>query len=168
MNYIDKIKEYAHHQLSEGEIAGIGFDHLGQRIIDPWMDTSARRELSTEKAFSCYGPDKMLEYIEDVAEEIGLNDKTYPVEGYPITTLNSILGEQVRIVKHGINDYAACFIYNDCSVRGTKADIADEVQNFLAEQKKQYCIDRIKAIDNYTFGDIFNRLIPLLNDHDGR
>ena len=159
---IEKIREYAEQQMISGNYDGVSFEYGGQSIFDPWKDSSARFDLSTEEAFIHYGTDNMLRFIEGASETIGVNAGPFPTEGILIVSLTGELGSRVEIWKHGSDDYAAYFIDEDCSVRGLAADIADEVECFLIRQKKQYCINRIRDMSDHAFDELYAGLKKIL------
>lgn len=81
--YIANAKELAEKQYSEANELGsfddcIGFPHNGQYIVNPWMDSSGRFELTTEEAISIYG----TENFEYFCKAITRDNNARKVQGY--------------------------------------------------------------------------------------
>lgn len=163
MSLIEEIKEFAADQLNTENYEGINFDYEGQSIIDPWIDSSARFTLTTEDAFKIYGSSNMLHFIEEASKVLRPDYPPLPAEGILLAEITGELGGSLQVWMHGPNDYAACFIDDDCSLRGSLENISDEIDAYLILQKKQVCIKRINEMNDYIFDDLYAGLKKLLN-----
>ena len=163
MTLIEEIRELAADQLNAENYEGISFEYGGQPIIDPWSDSSARFALTTEDAFKAYGSSNLLHFIEDAAKELYPESPPLPDEELLLAEISGELGGSVQVWMYGYNDYAACFIDDDCSVRGSLDNIADEIESYLILQKKQLCIKRITEMNDYAFDDIYMGLKKILS-----
>lgn len=163
MSLIEEIKELAADQLNTENYEGTSFEYEGQTIIDPWIDSSARFALTTEGAFKAYGSSNLLHFIEDAAKELYPESPPLPDEELLLAEISGELGDSVQVWMHGYNDYAACFVDDDCSVRGSLENIADEIDSYLILQKKQLCIERIRKMNDYIFDDLYAGLKKLLD-----
>ncbi len=60
---IAKVKLIAYRNFIDSIEDAIGFEFNGQHIINPWMDSSGRFELTDEKAIEYYGLENVLNFI---------------------------------------------------------------------------------------------------------
>ena len=162
LSLIEEVRKFAEKQLSEDNYEGVFFDYEGQSIVNPWVESTARIEMTTEEAFKFYGTDNMMFFIEEAVKVLHPEDMNFPDEGVFLVQIEGELGSHAQLWMHGLNDFAACFIEGDCSVRGSLEDIACEVDSFLIAQKKAYCKERLATMNEYAFNEIFDALKQIL------
>lgn len=132
MSYIEDIKAFADKQFEKHHVSeAIGFIYKGTYILDPWMDQTGRFPLSTQKAFETYGAKNMFGFIEEASLAAGLNDVSFPIPGHLLADLKDENGNDIKLWKHGRNDYAVYFKNYDSSVRGTVGDITEELKEIF-------------------------------------
>lgn len=162
MDLLKEVKKFAKKQLEEDSYEGVSFEFEGQSIINPWVENTARFDLSTEDAIKFYGTANVMFFIEEAVKSIHPEGISFPDEGILLAEIEGELSDHAQIWMHGIDDYAACYPEGDSSIRGSLEDIACDVDSFLSYQKKHYCINRIKAMNEFVFEEIFSDLKQIL------
>ena len=67
---LDVVKAFAEWQWSVLDTPAVSFDfdETDQEISNPWMDTSARFDLTDIEAYEKYGADNLLRFISDACD----------------------------------------------------------------------------------------------------
>ena len=159
---MEEVKKFAAKQLLEEDYEGVSFEYKGQSIINPWVESTARFDLTTEEAVKIYGPADVMFFVDMAVRTLYPKGLQFPIEGILLAEVTGEFGRRVQIWMHGLDDFAACFIEDNSSVRGSLEDIACEIDSFLIEQKKARCKDRIEKMSEYVFDEIFDDLKQIL------
>lgn len=120
---LEDIRQFALDQMDrQDEESLVGFEHNGQYIVNPWIDPSARFDLTTKEAISTYGKPNFLYFLEASIEMLFGQEENYCTDS---ASSPSIVA---TITKWGEDDYSV-----EC------LELPADISNVISQLTEDHC-----------------------------